>query len=101
MDGTIRVWRQESTNNLPTPGSQSSLAGTSIPFSLTPSPTRGAIRDGVDVFDQETLDPDANTSSTQKDNGGVDHLNGKQLWRCEQTVESDGPVVSGRKIETM
>ena len=92
VDGTIRVWRQESTNNLPSSATQSSLSCLSIPFSLAPSPVRGVVRDGtVDSFREETLDPETPLSSSQKE---PDHPNGKQLWRCEQTVESDGPVVS-------
>lgn len=84
VDGTIRVWRQESPNSANSAGSQSS---TPIPFSL--SPNKGSRDHLLEASDSEELCDVGPLSSSSKDNNMV-----KASWLCEHTVESDGPVVS-------
>ena len=95
--------------------SSSSSALSSVPYSLNNSPTRGSNYSGnnnliSDIIDQSSYNiPSENdnqgmstlssssTSLSQKDNNNNnnnDYLNQKSEWRCEHTVESDGPVVS-------
>lgn len=84
VDGTIRVWRQESPNSASSAGSQSS---TPIPFSL--SPNKGSRDHLLEASDSEEPCDVGSLSSSSKDNNMV-----KASWLCEHTVESDGPVVS-------
>lgn len=84
VDGTIRVWRQESPNTL-------SSSGSPIPFSL--SPNRGVRDVGLDGSGEEEDQSGlmlSSSSSSLKD----EHSLGKSSWLCENTVKSDGPVVS-------
>ena len=126
MDGTIRVWRQETTNAnsnaLPSSNSQNNMSSSSsssspVPYYLNNSPSRGSSSSSnliSDIVNQSSynapLENDASqslslslssssssTSLSQKDNNNNnnnDYLNQKSEWRCEHTVESDGPVVS-------
>ena len=80
------MWRQESSNTL-------SSSGSPVPFSL--SPNRGVRDVGSDGSggeeDQSGLVLSSSSSSSSlKD----DHSQGKSSWLCENTVKSDGPVVS-------